>query len=259
MQKTNLQAVLCNAKTDYDRDGYIARYSLIGPSEMVEINTQLDQFILNCVPQMSNTEVYYEEKGNSGNIKQMMNMNKHSAYFRDLVENSVMRDLAAELLGENVRAVNVEYFNKPPGIGKPTPAHQDGYFFHLSPSKAVTCWLALEDVDDENGCIHYVRGSHKAEGFRQHSRSNILGFSQGMTDFGTALDKDNTVSFPCGAGTLLAHDSKTVHWAGANQSNTRSRRALGFVYFAESAKHDKIASDAYQAKLHADLRDAKKI
>ncbi len=61
------------------------------------------------------------------------------------------------------------------------------------------------------------------------------------------------------AGTLLMHHSKTVHWAGANQSKTRARRALGFVYFGASAKVDEAAKAAYQAKLEADLRAANKI
>ena len=47
----------------------------------------------------------------------------------------------------------------------------------------------LEDVDDENGCIHYVKGSHKYEGYRPHGKSEILGFSKGVTDFGTEEDK----------------------------------------------------------------------
>ena len=47
----------------------------------------------------------------------------------------------------------------------------------LKKHNAVTCWLALEKVDEENGCIHYVKGSHKFE-YRPHGRSNVLGFSQ---------------------------------------------------------------------------------
>ena len=44
---------------------------------------------------------------------------------------------------------------------------------------------SIKDVDDENGCINYVRGSHKKEGYRPHGKSEILGFSKGVTDFGT--------------------------------------------------------------------------
>lgn len=247
------QTTLSKTRHSFDRDGYITVQPLFDAAKMQEINRELDRFIIECVPKMTRAEVYYEDIDDPTSIKQMMNMNDHDAYFRDLTENSVIRDLAAEVLGEEVKPVNMEYFNKPPGIGKATPAHQDGYFFHLTPSKAVTGWLALEDVDEENGCLHYVRGSHKHAEFRPHARSGVLGFSQGMTDFGTDEDKANTVKFPCPPGTLLMHDSKTIHWAGPNRSKTRSRRALGFIYFAKSARTDRAAKEAYQAKLDAEL------
>ena len=246
-------------KADFDRDGYIAIKPLFEAAKMAEINREFDRYVETCVPNMTDTEVFYEQKGANGTLKQMQNMQQYDAYFRQLLESDVIRDLAETMLGEPARAVNLEYFNKPAGIGKPTPPHQDGYYFHFNPPAAVTGWLALERVDPENGCIHYVRGSHKIEGYRPHGRSEILGFSQGITDFGTANDTENTVAFPGDAGTFLMHHSKTIHWAGPNTSPTRARRALGFVFFGESAKVDQAARDAYQAKLQADLRAAGKI
>jgi phytanoyl-CoA hydroxylase len=246
-------------KSDFDRDGYIAIKPLFDAAKMAEINREFDRYVDACVPQMTDTEVFYEEKGAKGTLKQMQNMQHYDAYFRALLETDAIRDLAEAMLGERARAVNLEYFNKPAGIGKPTPPHQDGYYFHFNPPAAVTGWLALERVDPENGCIHYVRGSHKIDGYRPHGRSEILGFSQGITDFGTDDDKANTVAFPGDAGTFLMHHSKTIHWAGPNTSPSRARRALGFVYFGESAKVDQAARDAYQARLAADLRAAGKI
>ena len=189
----------------------------------------------------------------------MQKLSVYDAWFRDLFEDGSIRAIAAAAMGEEAVPTNLQYFNKPAGIGQPTPPHQDGYYFHLTPCKAVTGWLALEPVDDENGCIHYVRGSHKGTGFRPHGRSNVLGFSQGMTDFGTETDQAGTVSFPGDAGTFLMHDARTVHWAGANRSPTRSRRALGFVYFGASARVDEASKAAYKAKLEADLRAEQKI
>lgn len=74
-----------------------------------------------------------------------------------------------------------------------------------------------------------------------------------MTDFGTAEDVQNTVAFPGPAGSFLMHDAKTIHWAGANNSPTRSRQALGFIYYGVSAKLDVASRDAYQARLDAKL------
>lgn len=254
-----MQSPLTSLKQDFDRDGYIAIKPLFDEETMEQINAEFDRYVAQCVPKMQDTEVFYEEKGSTGTLKQMQNMQSYDAYFSSLLENAAIYEMAETMLGEPVRAVNLEYFNKPAGIGKPTPPHQDGYYFHFNPPAAVTGWLALEPVDAENGCIHYLRGSHKAEGYRPHGRSEILGFSQGITDFGTADDEARTVASPGEAGTFLMHHSKTVHWAGANTSPTRARRALGFVYFGESATVDEAARSAYQAKLQADLRAAHKI
>jgi len=174
-------------------------------------------------------------------------------YFKNLIEESSIQEIASSVLGETVVPKNLQYFNKPAGVGKPTPPHQDGYYFMLKKHNAVTCWLALEKVDKENGCIHYVKGSHLKGEYRPHGKSNILGFSQGVTDFGNENDKRNTVSFPGESGTFLMHNAKTIHWAEGNKSKTRTRKALGFIYYGESAEEDKEAHDAYQEKLRKEL------
>ena len=117
--------------------------------------------------------------------------------------------------------------------------------------------MALEDVDDENGCIHYVKGSHKKAEYRPHGKSEILGFSQGVRDFGTDEDTKNTVKFEGKAGMFLMHDAKTIHFASSNKSSVRSRRAFGFVYHGVSAKHDEEKGKAYQKKLHDELKEKK--
>jgi phytanoyl-CoA hydroxylase len=117
----------------------------------------------------------------------------------------------------------------------------------LNPSVAVTMWMALEPADEENGCVKYVRGSH-LKGMRPHGRTQTLGFSQGITDFGTADDLEKEISFPANPGDLIIHHSLTIHQAGANAS-ARSRKALGLIYFGESAREDLEAKAAYQKKL----------
>ena len=243
----------------FARDGYMALQPLFDADKMTEINAELDRYIADVMPTMPVEEVYFENRDDRSTLKQMQKLSVYDAYFRELMENSVIRDLASAAMGEAAVPQNLQYFNKPAGIGQPTPPHQDGYYFHLSPCKAVTGWLALEPVDEENGCIHYVRGSHKAGGFRPHGRSNVLGFSQGLTDFGTEDDKANTVAFPGDAGTFLMHDAHIIHWAGPNVSPDRSRRALGFVYFGESARIDEASKAAYKARLEAELRAEGKI
>lgn len=241
-------------KADFDRDGYIAITPLFDAEAMSGVNAVLDDIIAKTVPTMPRERAFFERKGDPSTLKQASNMHEYSPYLNEMLTTGTLAAIAQTLLGETASPKNVQYFNKPAGIGQPTPPHQDGYYWHLTPCRGLTFWLALEPVDEENGCIHYLRGSHRAEGFRPHGRSKILGFSQGITDFGTADDTAATVRFPGPAGTCLVHDAKTVHWAGANVSSTRSRRALGFVYFGESARVDEAKRDAYKAKLEAEMK-----
>jgi len=244
---------------DFERDGFVAIPELYNHDQVTEINDNVDRFIRDVVPTMPTTRVYYEDKANASTLKQIQKMFEYDAYFAQLMNQGTIREIAETLLQESVVPINMQLFNKPPGSGKPTPPHQDGYYFQLTPCRAVTGWLALESVDKENGCIHYIRGSHKSADFRPHGQSNVLGFSQGITDFGNESDLHNSVGFPGPAGTFLMHDAKTIHYADANQSQSRSRRALGFIYYAESAREDVEAKIAYQAKLDQQLANEQKI
>ncbi len=52
------------------------------------------------------------------------------------------------------------FFCKMPGDGKAVAWHQDASYWPLSPSKALTVWLAIDDADRENACMKFVAGSH---------------------------------------------------------------------------------------------------
>jgi len=257
MRKSTLD--LPSLRKNFNQNGYLKVEQLYSLSEMADINDALDKFLLHGVEKMPPEQVYYETPNERSSIKQLQKLFEYDDFFRSLIFDGPTRMLAEFVLNEPVRPVNMQFFNKPPGIGKATPPHQDGFFFHLTPPKAVTGWLALEPVDDENGCINYVRGSHKADDFREHAPTGVLGFSQGIKDFGSSADLGNTVAETGGAGAFLLHHARTIHWAGANMSATRSRRALGFIYYGESAQEDVQAKAAYQASLDARLRREGKI
>lgn len=245
---------------DFERDGLVSIAAFLDQSEVADTQHNLKRFIADVVPTMPDTEVYCEVPGDRSTLKQLQKMGDHDPWFGDLIggKDSKFAALAEMLLGESVRPVNLQYFNKPAGVGQPTPPHQDGFYFHLKPSNAITMWLALEDVTPEQGCVNYVRGSHHY-GMRWHGRTETLGFSQGIMDFGAPNDIDNAESFPCQAGHLLAHHSLTVHWADGNVSPNRSRQALGLVYFAESCRVNEQTKAAYQRQLDDELKRVGKV
>ena len=243
MASINFQSV----KKSFDQDGYIFISGFLTKEEVDLTNNTLETFIKETLPKMSPKHVFYEDKDDHSTLKQMQNLFVYNPYFLQLLKGSKFEKIAEVLLEDKVIGKEVEYFNKPPRTGKPTPPHQDNYYFNLKPAKAVTMWMPLEDVDMENGCLHYVKGSH-IKGLRPHGRTQTLGFSQGITDFGEK-DVANEIAFPARPGDLLIHHSLTIHRADGNNSALRSRRAIGFIYFAESAKVDEKSRESYEKEL----------
>jgi hypothetical protein len=63
-----------------------------------------------------------------------------------------------ELHGTEPRALQTINFRK----GSNQPMHQDGIHFQTSPlGRMVGAWCALEDMDERNGTLCYVPGSHR--------------------------------------------------------------------------------------------------
>ena len=238
-------------------DGFVAVGRFVTQDGLAELTENVNRFIHNVLPRLPAEQVFYEDKSAPGTLKQIQQMGDHDQWFCELFENGPFRQLAESLLECRVIPKNLQYFNKPPGTGRPTPPHQDGFYFMLDPCEAVTMWLALDEADQQNGCVRYVCGSHQ-RGMRNHMHTETLGFSQGIADYPTALDRENEVALPARPGDLLVHHAMTIHRADGN-SSTRPRRALGFIYYSERAREDAAAHAAYQRRLADHLRSQGRI
>ena len=183
-------------------------------------------------------------------------MEEHDPYFAELYDNPDLVALARTFMQDEVVPQTSQWFTKPARVGSETPPHQDGFYFKLNPNEAVTLWLALDRVDEENGCIRFLPESNR-QGMRPHQLSSVLGFSQGITDYGAA-DFEAETPITLEAGDLTAHHSMTVHRADPNKSD-RPRRALGFVYYASRAKKDLEQSKEQQKIVMATWKKAGRI
>lgn len=245
--------IIVNAQTlkqRFDRDGYVALPGFLNPEEVRELRSEIERYIKHVTPRLPPAEVFYEVKGQSETIKQLQRMFEYDEYFNRFFFGERFVRLAELLLGAPAIGKNLQWFNKPPGVGQPTPPHQDGYYFMLEPNEAVTMWLALDEVDEGNGCVRYVPGSH-LDGMRPHGRTSVLGFSQGITDY-AAEDYSREQAMVAKPGDLLVHHSMTLHRADGNTSD-RTRKALGFIYYSMRAKEDVERTQAYRQALTAEM------
>jgi len=231
-------------KRDLDRDGFVVVRRFLPEEELARLRQELDRYIWTVVPTLADGDAFFEDRSKPETLKQMQRMGC-DAFFAAYVKNSRWQELAEGLLGERAAAEQPEWFSKPPGTNHVTPPHQDNFYFCLTPPQVITIWLALDPVDAENGCLRYVRGSHK-QGYRNHARSKILGFSQGITDY-TPDDFTREVAILLQPGDAVAHYGMTIHRADANLSATHHRRSFAIVYKGESCRRDEAAYERYLA------------
>jgi len=226
----------------FRRDGFVHIDGFLSEGEVDEIDINLNRFIREVVPTLPNNTAMYQVSGQPKTLKQVANL-ENDAFFSRLFLSSKVRGTAEALLGQKAVPQEIQFFNKPPHIGSATPPHQDGYYFCLVPNEAATVWIALDDIDSENGALHYWKGSHK-KGVLDHTASYVLGFSQGLGNSSREGLEGETICH-VKRGDCLIHHSLMVHAAGPNISS-RSRRALGLVYYGESAQLDPEARRRYR-------------
>jgi len=138
-------------------------------------------------------------------------------------------EFASSLLGRPVEFWYDQFLAKPPREGAETYWHQDeGYWGRNLDERGITCWLPLQDVDERNGCMHFVDGGHK-DGVLEHRQPEHV-----QSDLlRCEPDLSRAVACPIHAGSVTFHHGKTPHMTPANRSDawrravTTHMRALG--------------------------------
>jgi phytanoyl-CoA hydroxylase len=234
------------ARRDYDLNGFAIVRGFLDPTELGTLQSELDRYIRDVVPTLPDTAAFYQDRSRPETLKQMQHM-QSDAFFAGYAQHPKWQALAETLLGESATCANPEWFNKPPGVEHPTPPHQDNYYFNLTPPKVATIWLALDVIDDENGCLRYVAKSHEG-GFRPHGRSSVLGFSQRILDW-NADDESREVKVHLTPGDVVVHHGMTIHRAEPNRSTNRQRRAFAMVFKGVSCRRDEASYARYEAAM----------
>ncbi len=191
----------------FNQDGYLKGLSIFGSDEIDGIRSYFDALLERTLAQ----------GGDSYSIS--------SAHLRlpevyDLLTDPRIVNLVGDLLGENVIGWGSHFFCKLPHDGKTVAWHQDASYWPLSPSKAVTVWLAIDDADLENACMKFVAGSHHVGHLTYRpsdsSEHNVLNQSiDNAEDYGTIVNNE------LGAGQISIHSDLLLHGSAANDSDRR--------------------------------------
>lgn len=144
--------------------------------------------------------------------------------FRDFALDGRLREMLRRITGEEPLLKSDQLFMKPPRFGSEKPYHQDNFYFRCTPGgHVITAWIALDDVDEENGCLRYISGSHK-KGIIDHAE--VPGQPYNLAPPDDLIDRDKEASAPVRKGGVVLHHSETLH---SSRRNTSDRWRRGYA------------------------------
>ncbi len=95
-----------------------------------------------------------------------------SPALRRFTASALLAGVCADLIGPDVRLYWDQAVYKKPGTESPFPWHQDNGYAFVEPQQYLTCWIALTDATEENGCPWVVPRLHRL-GTLAHEYSDI--------------------------------------------------------------------------------------
>jgi ectoine hydroxylase-related dioxygenase (phytanoyl-CoA dioxygenase family) len=139
--------------------------------------------------------------------------------------------IAKELSGASgLRFFHDHALWKMPRDSKHTPWHQDLPYWPMNEVGALSAWIPVDDVNENNGCMKFVPGSHKMgklTGIDLVNPTSIFDYVQGEEN----SDK-KAVIVPLKKGSCTFHHGLTFHYAHANNSD-KPRRVLAIIYMPD--------------------------
>ena len=177
---------------------------------------------------------------------------KH-AHFRLFAFNERLRSLIEQLIGKPPLLLQDQIFMKPPRFGSAKPYHQDNAYFLLHPDdEALTAWIALDDVDELNGCLRYIDGSHRGPIFEHLPLPDE---PYNLSPAQENIDLNREALAPVGKGGVVFHHSKMLHTSHRNESD-RWRRAYATHWVSAEVTSENETMDVAYYKANADIYEA---
>jgi len=147
----------------FNQHGYLAGIRVLNDEQIDSLRAELTELI---DPNHPGHDLFYEFHSNESTDAASVLFHALGAWritpgFHDLLWNPAFLMAASQLLGGAVRFWHDQLFCKPAHHGGVVAWHQDySYWTRTQPMAHLSFWSGIDDSTRENGCVHYVPGSH---------------------------------------------------------------------------------------------------
>ena len=221
---------------EYHASGYLAFPGLIPESELGPLRAALGMIVEESRALSASTHLLDLEVGHTADAPRLRRaacIDDAVAVFWDFCRESVLVDIAADVLGPHVRFrdafANLKWANG----GAPVAWHQDLAFYPHTNTGTIQFIVTLDAVTDEQGPLTVIPGSHRGPIYSHYAAD---GSWVGAIDEAAipAADRAAAVELVGPPGSVSVHHGLLVHSSKPNLSDT-GRPALVVTYTAADA------------------------
>lgn len=211
----------------YQADGYVLIGQLLSESGLTEARKQLDDMLGRLHPDLQPDEIY--------------SAHQIEPWLMELVSAPAVLDIIERVIGPNIVVWSSQLICKAPRTGRAIPWHQDATYWNVA-GKMTSLWLALDDVDDDNGTMYVLPGYHTGDPLPRRDTTDDL-FDEEIDPAALPKDVDQRqVGYFLKAGQAGMHHVMIPHRSPVNRSKDRWRRVLVVRYMSADGE---MASKQY--------------
>ena len=217
----------------YHRDGFLVIEDLLGRQEVEALGVRLEEYThgdrrsdkvtLQAEPRVSRGELQVAHPGDG--IRKVSGLVEGDDLFRTLGLHPNIVGIVEQILGPDLKMFRNALLLKPPQVGSQKGMHQDSPYWPIEPMDLCSCWFALDDATEENGCLGVIPEWHKRGPLPHVSVTDDYVVEDGQFDF------DDMVMAPVRSGGGVFFHSLLPHYTAPNRS-AAWRRAIALSYMS---------------------------
>jgi hypothetical protein len=184
----------------FEEDGFI-KLQLLSPAEVSELMAAYDA----VADEHEKINIPYITTSHSNNAELIHHVD------------SILQKVIAPAIDKHMANYNLlfgNYLIKMPGAGSDTSPHQDITFVDESEFASVNIWVALQDISEENGCMYFLRGSHKLRPTLRPTHDYPWAYENVKEPI-----KERSEQFPAKAGDAFIFNHAVIHGSYANKTS----------------------------------------
>lgn len=223
-----------DAVASYRDEGYLMVREAVPPDTVAELRRIAWEFIERSRHVSQSDDVFELDEGHGPDSPRLTRIklpHKQHPAFRDLLHGPQIIGYLNALLGPDVALQTSKLNTKAPGGGAAVEWHQDWAFYPATNDDMLALGLMLDDVDESNGPLMAIPGSHRGPVLSHHANGVFCGaIDPDDPDF----HFDRAVTLTGRAGDMTVHHARTLHGSAPNTSD-RPRLILFFEVHAADA------------------------